>query len=126
MKALRQFALILMIVLPLLSPAMACVLPSAHLTMAERACCTQMRSQCGAANMPASHGCCHKNLPASGYLSMVPANTVYPHVVAQVVASVTIANLQFPNAPEIARHFATWRDPAPPQSPPAAISVLKI
>lgn len=125
MKALRQFALVLMIVLPLLSPAMACVLPSAHMTTAERACCTHMRAQCGAANMPASHGCCHKDLPASARLNMVPANTAYLHAVAHVAASIPVAIFQLPNAKPALRS-AKWRDPGPPQSPPAAISVLKI
>src|SRR6266704_2344921 len=40
------------------SPTMACLLPNAELTAAEKACCRQMAHQCDRAGMPKSHSCC--------------------------------------------------------------------
>jgi hypothetical protein len=52
-------ALLLSIVLMwVASSAVACVLPCATLTPAERGCCHHMAEQFGQAAMPASHACC--------------------------------------------------------------------
>ena len=66
MMAMRQFAKFGVLFLVLLiggAPLMACTLPSAILTPAERACCRQMASQCGGEQMPASHSCCKSIAP---------------------------------------------------------------
>ena len=39
-------------------PAVACVLPGAGMTSAERECCKKMAEQCGHAGMAKSHSCC--------------------------------------------------------------------
>jgi len=39
-------------------PVVACVLPGAEMTAAERECCKRMAEQCGDMGMPKSHPCC--------------------------------------------------------------------
>lgn len=125
MKAFRHFTLIAAILLPLLAPAMACVLPGAQLSAAERACCKQMKNQCGDTDMPASHGCCHKDLSVSGYLSAVPASSTPFHVLANAVISGQARVLDLHDAltdrGTVLRYQVTL-----PQSPPSAISILRI
>lgn len=125
MKVLRQIVLVAFMVLPLVSPAMACVLPDAQMTAAERSCCTDMKGQCGAANMPKSHSCCRQDLPGSGYRSMAYANTgcalAVSHGVALVPVAAVLAQDDGLLGPSIFR-----REPEPPQSPPPAIFILKI
>jgi hypothetical protein len=69
----RAFALLTVAVLWAITPAMACVLPGATMTPAERECCHQMAEQCGSSMMPASHSCCkaqgpnkHRSSPGPG------------------------------------------------------------
>jgi hypothetical protein len=123
MKVFRQFALIFAVFLPLVAPAMACAVPGAHLSSTERACCKQMKPQCGNMNMPASHGCCHKDVSASGYLNAMPASQFH----------IAVSHAVTPNSLPILQLLAVATDRGPvdregtlPQSPPAAISVLRI
>lgn len=124
MKAFRQFALIFAVCLPLIAPAMACAVPGAHLSSAEQACCRQMKTQCEKMEMPASHGCCHKDILVSGYQNAIPASSFHI-ALSRFTALSLLPTLQLPAV-------ATGRDPildcqaAFPQSPPAAISVLRI
>jgi len=39
-------------------PVMACTVPGAVMTAAERDCCKRMANQCGHSGMAKSHGCC--------------------------------------------------------------------
>ena len=39
-------------------PVMACTVPGAVMSAAERDCCKRMANQCGHSNMAKSHGCC--------------------------------------------------------------------
>jgi hypothetical protein len=52
------------LLLALLSPAMACVLPS-HSPTAEAACCKRMNGDCSAMQMPASQQCCQMTAHSS-------------------------------------------------------------
>jgi len=54
---IRAFALLAIALLWAVTPAMACVLPGATMTPAERECCHHMAEQCGSSMMPASHSC---------------------------------------------------------------------
>jgi hypothetical protein len=47
-------------------PAMACALPGAAMTAAERDCCKRMAEQCGRSGMAKSHKCCQIELSPSG------------------------------------------------------------
>jgi hypothetical protein len=120
MKAIRQFAVIVAILLPLVSPAMACVLPDAQLTPAERACCKQMATHCGHMQMPMAHGCCQKDVPAANrWIASVP---VYVGLSATAGLPV-IVRLPLPSGvpDNVAQPALTL-----PQSPPAVLSILRI
>jgi hypothetical protein len=56
----RQFGAALLL-LALVSPAMACLLPENALTAEEHECCRKMANQCGSMRM-ASHSCCQQQV----------------------------------------------------------------
>jgi len=123
MKALRQFALIFAVCLPLIAPAMACALPGARMTPAEMACCKHLTAECGNAAMPVEHGCCHKDLPVLGHFKGVPASSTHLLAIANAAGfgaapTVHLVALHGSSAPQ--------HEPLPPHPPPAAISVLRI
>jgi hypothetical protein len=124
MKAVRHFALMLAILWPMLAPAMACALPNAHLSPAERACCTQMKDQCGSMAMPASHGCCHKEAPTAGqWNATVQVNHADIQINLSANAELHPVNLlPIPVAISGAQYLGSTL----PQSPPSSISVLRI
>ena len=125
MKAVRQFALMLTVILPLLAPTMLCALPNAQLSPAERACCKQMRGKCGGMDMPVSHGCCHKELPTIAHWNaavQMQSATVQINLFA--VAGLPPAILV--PLPLVKADYAQWPGSTLPQSPPPAISVLRI
>ncbi len=64
MKALRQFGVLVLLLVSCLTPAMACMVPNTAMSTQERACCRMMKNQCGQMEMPASHGCCQKAPPS--------------------------------------------------------------
>src|SRR6185312_11313282 len=123
MKIVRHFALIFAVCLPLLAPAMACSIPGVRMTRAEMACCKHMTAECGNAAMPVSHGCCHKDLPVLGHFKGVPTSSAHLMSVGNtagfgVAPTVHLIALHRSSAPQ--------HETSPPQSPPAAISVLRI
>src|ERR1700722_8871914 len=79
-------ALLLSIVLMwVASPAIACVLPGATLTPAERECCRHMAGQCGRASMPAGHSCCQTKSHHSDALPQASASVPTRHLTFAVV-----------------------------------------
>jgi len=124
MKAIRQFALIAAVLLPLVTPAMACVLPDAHLNQAERACCKQMASQCGHMQMPMSHGCCQKDLLAANLWNVAQISSAHAHTGPSATAGLPLIGfLQIPSClpSDVAQPGITL-----PQSPPSLITILRI
>lgn len=124
MKTIRQFALIVAVLLPLVTPAMACILPGARLTPAERACCKQAAMQCGEMQMPALHNCCEKEMPAADQGSGAQLPSRHSGVSLHVISDLPFAALlKVPSNLEdsVSQHSLTL-----PQSPPAVISILRI
>jgi hypothetical protein len=119
----RAFALLTIALLWAITPAMACVLPGATMTPAERECCHHMAEQCGSSMMPASHSCCK----AQG-----PTNTVLPQVlIAGAVRPLTIAvippvaSLGALPVSTVHSYFSFLHAP-PPEPSPGYNSVLRI
>ena len=126
MKAVRQFVLILAVLLPLLAPVMACALPNAHMTAAENACCKQMKGQCGSMAMPASHGCCHKEIPTAGHWNAaVQTNSTNIQINFSTIAGLPSSAVLAPLTVALSKDTQSPGN-ALPQSPPTAISVLRI
>src|SRR5215467_9649174 len=83
----RAFALLTIAFLWAITPVMACVLPGATMTPAERECCHHMAEQCGSSTMPASHSCCKAQGPTNTVLpqAQAAAGPVRPLTVAVVL-----------------------------------------
>jgi hypothetical protein len=119
----RQFAVLVLLLVSCLAPAMACMVPNAQMSTQERACCRVMKSQCGQMEMPASHGCCDKT-PPSVHDNALDTKTVtfYP-----VVASILwLAAFELVNPTSAVTGWVERPDYSPPKSPPATISILRI
>src|SRR5260221_10831438 len=105
---------------------MACAIPDAQLTAAEKRCCKDMGGDCGqdASGMPMSHSCCktsvqppHDFRPSSAFSSSAP--------------SLVISALEFPPGLPLAEQpgqFASWlsRTPSPPLATLGASAPLRI
>jgi hypothetical protein len=123
MKGLRQFGVLVLLLVTCLSPAMACMVPDAQMSAQERACCRTMSNQCGQTEMPASHGCCQK-APASLYDSALDTKTVAFHPV--VVPVLWLAASEWVNPFTAVSAWAERPDYSPPKSPPSTVSILRI
>jgi hypothetical protein len=58
LKLVQKVAVFALAVLFAALPVMACVVPKAAMTAAERECCKKMAGQCGDMGMAKSHPCC--------------------------------------------------------------------
>jgi hypothetical protein len=129
MKTTRQFALItaliLALVAPLAVPVMACALPHAHLSRAERACCRHMDTQCASSAAPKCESCCRKELPtAQNWNAAVQARST--SVQLNLNAANGLFSVPFALQPVNPFDHSQWSGITLPQSPPSAISVLRI
>jgi hypothetical protein len=122
MNSVRQFGIVVLLLL-WLAPAMACIAPDAQLTQQERACCRMMKNQCGQMEMPASHGCCQKDIQSAHHdaLKTKPVD-IHPDVAATVYLLVA----QFWTPGPVFGGRVKHPEVSPPQSPPRSISVLRI
>jgi hypothetical protein len=123
MKGLRQFGVLVLLLVTSLAPAMACMVPDAQMSAQERACCRTMSSQCGQMEMPASHGCCQKT-PASLYDHALETKTVAFHPVVVPVLWLAASELVHPIAAVTA--WVGRPNYTPPKSLPATVSILRI
>ncbi|SRR5258708_4847432 len=58
LERIRKLGVFALAVLFAALPVMACVVPNAAMTAAERECCKKMARQCGDVGMAKSHPCC--------------------------------------------------------------------
>jgi hypothetical protein len=105
------------------APAMACAVPDAQLTAAERACCRMMKAQCGQMEMPASHSCCHKNIGSASHKALTIEATSFQPTLT-IVAVLPALFSQLP--PSLNSYWIEKSEYPPPISPPAAIFILRI
>jgi len=125
MKVVRQFVLMLAVLVPLLAPVMACALPNANVSPAENTCCQQMQGQCGNMDMPTSHNCCHKEVPAVAHWNAaIPLKPANIQIDLTITAGLTRAILV--PLPAVSSDRVQWIGSTLPQSPPSAISILRI
>ena len=123
MRSLRQFGVLVLLLVSCLAPAMACMVPNAEMSMQERACCRMMKNQCGQMEMPASHGCCQKT-PPSVHDGALDTKAVVFHPVA--VPIVWLSAFELVNPTSDVTGWVEHPDYSPPKSPPATISILRI
>ena len=123
MTALRQFGIVILLLVSYLSPAMACIVSNVPMNAEERACCQAMKNQCEQMGTSASHGCCQKT-PWSALDSALAARAITYHPVAVTVIWLSVAEQL--NLNLVVKGWVEQADYSPPQSPPSSISVLRI
>jgi hypothetical protein len=123
MRVLRQFGVLVLLLVSCLAPAMACMVPDAQMNTQERACCRMMKDQCGQMGMPASHGCCQKT-PPSVRDNALDTKAVTLHPV--VVPVICLAASELVNPVSAVAYWAERPDYSLPKSPPSTISILRI
>lgn len=123
MRVLRQFGVLVLLLLTCLAPAMACIAPDARMNAQERACCRTMSNQCGQTEMPASHGCCQKS-PASLHDNALDTKAVAFHPI--VVSVVWLAAYELVDPTSTVAGWVERPDYSSPKSPASTISILRI
>jgi len=111
----------LVIALVVLSvPVIACALPGQEMTEEEQACCLHMADECSGTQMGQSHSCCNKP-PQVGSGVFQVSNRHTPVTLDYVIR----VDLNFQPTAAIS-HSAIPHVIAQPESPPGLISVLRI
>jgi hypothetical protein len=123
MKALRQFGVLVLLLVSCLAPAMACVVSSTQMSTEERACCRAMKNQCGQMEMPASHGCCQKTPPSVHDNALDSKTVVFHSVVAPVI---WLSAFELVNQTTTVIGWVEHPDYSPPKFSAATISILRI
>jgi hypothetical protein len=120
-RLLRQLAGVLMLGLAFGSPVMACLIPGAEMTAAERECCEHMSQQCGSPAMPSSHTCCHRQQRESSVSPVPTYSPTRPSIVALVPQMAVVLI----DSASISRQVPALEAPPPERSPDCS-SVLRI
>jgi len=104
-------------------PAMACVIPDAQLTAAEKACCRQMAHQCSKMKMPSGQSCCETTVKPQQSAMLKPASILSDHPIVVDIAPVAMAA-----APEPVQAYSTIRAlrHPPPGAHAPTIEILRI
>ena len=123
MRVLRQFGVLVLLLVSCMAPAMACMVPNAQMSTQERACCRVMKNQCGQMEMPASHGCCNKTPPSVHDNALDTKTVTFQPVVASIL---WLAAFELVNPTSAVTGLFERPDYSPPKSPPATISILRI
>ena len=123
MKSLRQFGVLVLLLVSCLAPAMACMVPDGAMSAQERACCRMMKNQCGQMEMPASHGCCQKTPLGVRDNALDTKVTTFHPIAAPIV---WLAAFELVNPTSSVTGWVEHLEDSPPQSPPSSIPVLRI
>lgn len=80
LKLVQKVAVFALAVLFAGLPVMACVVPDAAMTAAERECCKKMSGQCGDMGMAKSHPCCQVTATPADFHALKTASSQLHHV----------------------------------------------
>src|ERR1017187_9829790 len=72
---MRKVGFLALAVLLAAPPVMACAVPNAAMTQAERDCCKKMARQCGDTGMAKSHPCCQVTATPADLRAFKPASS---------------------------------------------------
>ena len=75
LKLVQKIAVFALTVLFAALPVMACVVPNAEMTAAERECCKKMAGQCGDMGMAKSHPCCQVTATPADFHALKTASS---------------------------------------------------
>jgi len=106
-------------------PVMACTVPGAVMTAAERDCCKRMANQCGHSGMAKSHGCCEIQTAPNDFHALKASFSQLDHSLIDLYAQpivlqrIAVSQLMFtPNT--------TFPTHGPPGLDYSATTVLRI
>jgi hypothetical protein len=116
----RQFGAVVLLPVWSLVPAMACALPNAQMTPAERACCVQMQRNCSGMDMPATHPCCQKQVRTDQAAVVQKSHLSSQWTVIQIVPGTQMA------IPVSCGREQRPLSISPPLSPPSTVTILRI
>src|ERR1700676_654997 len=105
---------------------MACVVPNAAMTAAERECCKKMSGQCGDMRMAKSHPCCQSTATPADFHALKTASLEVHHVSLVLFHALPLtaqAHESFALARGSARVFCTH---GPPGLDSTATTILRI
>ena len=123
-KLFSKFVAAALLLMMLGVPAMACALPDAQLSEAEKTCCREMAGQCGKMDMPNGHSCCQTTVKPQQSAMLKPAATVtFDGLVFAYLPTPLVAAPQ--PAVTIRSTIRAWRHPPPPAKSPS-IEILRI
>jgi hypothetical protein len=80
MSLVGKLAVFALAVLFAALPVMACVVPDAAMTPAERECCKKMAERCGDVGMAKSHPCCQVTATPADFHALKTASSQLDHV----------------------------------------------
>jgi hypothetical protein len=80
LKPVQRVAVFALAVLFAALPVMACVVPNAAMTAAERECCKKMAERCGDMGMAKSHPCCQVTATPADFHALKTASSQLHHV----------------------------------------------
>jgi hypothetical protein len=126
MKAFGKVGVSVVSLVLLATPIMACVMPAAAMTAAERDCCKRMAQECGKNGMAKSHSCC-QTATVPDHLNAIKSSS--DDGSRHLALSLVHAVLPSPTLIMITESGFSVREAdihSPPVSPPANISILRI
>jgi hypothetical protein len=77
---MRRIGIFALAVLFAALPVMACAVPNAAMTAAERECCKKMAEQCGDMGMTKSHPCCQVTATSADFHALKTLSSQLHHV----------------------------------------------
>jgi hypothetical protein len=80
LRPMRKIGVLALAILFAALPVMACALPNASMTAAERECCKKMAGQCGDMGMAKSHPCCQVTATPADLHALKTAPSQLHHV----------------------------------------------
>ena len=103
---------------------MACLIPDAQLSEAEKSCCRRMANRCGEMGMPSGHSCCQTTVKPQQAAMLKPApNFGHDRVTLNFVPVAVVA---VPQQVLMGRSpIRPWRHPPPDPAAPT-IEILRI
>jgi hypothetical protein len=112
---------LLMALLVLSVPLVACALPGEEMSSEEQDCCLRMSDECGSSQMSDAHTCCTKTPQVN--TSALKTTTKYMQAARELAAHIVLCP-----ASAIAANILPRRGmlPKDSSSPPGAITVLRI
>src|ERR1700681_1673219 len=93
LKPVQRVAVFALTVLFAALPVMACALPNAAMTAAERDCCKKMAGQCGDMGMEKSHPCCQVTATPADFHALKTASSQLDHVSLVLLHALPLTSL---------------------------------